>query len=316
MTTRRIVFMGSPDFAVPSLDALMASGRYAPRLVVSQPDRPRGRGRAVDPTPVRTCALELGIPTLTMTKESYAAGVDVIRDAQPEAIIVVAFGLILRRDLLDLPRFGCINVHASLLPRHRGVSPIQAAILAGDAVTGCTTMHIDEGVDTGNVLLRAETPITPDDTAGTLSARLAGLGAELLVRTLDGVFDGSLHDVAQDVAGVTLTKKIRKHHGLIDWSQDAELLARRVRAMTPWPSAYTFHGGRRLQIDAAAPAPRSTNAAPGTIISLDPLLVACGEGALEIRKLRPEGRRAMTPAEFRAGNRLETGDVLGNAPSN
>lgn len=306
--------MGSPDFAVPSLDALYESGRYQPSLVVSQPDRPRGRGQAVDPTPVRARALELGIATLTMTKESYAEGVEAVRAVKPDAIIVVAFGLILRRDLLDMPPFGCINVHASLLPRHRGVSPIQAAILAGDAVTGCTTMRIDEGVDTGNTLLHAETPIAQNDTAGTLTARLAGLGAPLLVRTLDGIFDGSVHEVVQDSALATVTKKIRKHHGLIDWTKSAIELERRVRAMTPWPSAYTFLGGRRLQIDSASRAAvtsRDSAKIPGTVVSLSPLVVACGEGALEIRKIRPEGRRAMTPDEFRAGNKLAVGDLLG-----
>jgi len=307
---KRIVFMGSPDFAVPSLDALVESGRYRPLLVVSQPDRPRGRGQAVDPTPVRARALNLGIPTLTMTKETYAEGVEAVRAARPDAIIVVAFGLILRRDLLDMPEFGCINVHASLLPRHRGVSPIQAAILAGDEVTGCTTMRIDEGVDTGNILLRAETPIGPDDTAGTLTARLAGLGAGLLLRTLDGVFDGSVHEVVQDNSLATVTKKIRKHHGLIDWTRSAVELERRVRAMTPWPSAYSFLNGRRLLIDAVAVAPQATNAAPGTVVSLEPLVVACGEGALDIRMLRPEGRRSMPPRAFRAGNPLEMGEVF------
>jgi methionyl-tRNA formyltransferase len=315
MTSRRIVFMGSPDFAVPSLNALVDSGRYRPQLVVSQPDRPRGRGRAVDPTAVRQRALDLGIPTLTMTKETYAAGVETVREAKPDAIIVVAFGLILRRDLLDMPPFGCINVHASLLPKYRGVSPIQAAIVAGDAVTGCTTMRIDEGVDTGNILLRGEMPIEPTDNAGTLTARLALLGAELLVRTLDGVFDGSMQEVVQDGTHATVTKKIRKHHGLIDWSLGATELERRIRAMTPWPSAYTFHHGRRLQIDAARAAPREAKAAPGTVLSLKPLLVACGEGALEIRMLRPEGRRSMTPVAFRAGHPIEPGEVLGASAS-
>lgn len=308
---KRIVFMGSPDFAVPSLDALHESGRYRPLLVVSQPDRPRGRGQAVDPTPVRARALNLGMPTLTMTKETYAEGVEAVRAARPDAIIVVAFGLILRRDLLDMPEFGCINVHASLLPRHRGVSPIQAAILAGDEVTGCTTMRIDEGVDTGNILLRAETPIGPDDTAGTLTARLAGLGAGLLLRTLDGVFDGSVHEVVQDNARATVTRKIRKHHGLIDWTRSAVELERRVRAMTPWPSAYSFLNGRRLLIDSVAVIPRDSAEKPGTVVSLSPLAVACNGGILEIRKLRPEGRRSMSPVEFRAGNPLAVGDVLG-----
>jgi methionyl-tRNA formyltransferase len=170
-------------------------------------------------------------------------------------------------------------------------------------------------VDTGNILLRGETPIAPDDNAGTLTARLALIGAELLVRTLDGVFDGRLHEVVQDNAQATITKKIRKHHGLIDWSLSATELERRIRAMTRWPSAYTFLAGRRLQIDSAAVMPRDSAAAPGTVISLDPLLVACGEGALEIRVIRPEGKRAMTPREFRAGNPLELGDLLGASAS-
>ena len=311
---KRIVFMGSPDFAVPSLDALQSSGRYAPRLVVSQPDRPRGRGRAVDPTPVRRRAIDLGIPTLTMTKETYAEGVAEIRKHDPEVIVVVAFGLILRRDLLDMPSHGCINVHASLLPRHRGVSPIQAAILAGDTVTGCTTMRIDEGVDTGNMLLRSKTAIKREDNAGTLTARLASKGARLLVRTLDGVFDGSIKETPQDPAGATLTKKIRKHHGLIDWSKDAASLVRLVRAMTPWPSAYTFHHGRRVIIDSVTER-LAGGVGPGTVMSEDPLVVACGQGALEIATLRPEGRRAMTPAEYRLGNPLAKGDVFTSSGS-
>ena len=303
--------MGSPDFAVPSLEALHGSGRYAPVLTVSQPDRPRGRGQTVVPTPVRACALSLGIPTITMAKETYADGARAVAHERPDAIIVVAFGLILRRDLLDLPPFGCINVHASLLPRHRGVSPIQAAILAGDVVTGCTTMHIDEGIDTGDILLQEETPIEPDDTAGTLSARLAGVGADLLVRTLDAVFEGSAHPIKQDATRSTMTRKIRKMHGLIDWTRDGASLARQVRAMSPWPTAYTFHRGRRVIIDRATEAARTVAAAPGTIVSIDPLVIACGQGCLEIRVLRPEGRRAMTPAEYRAGNPVELHDVLG-----
>lgn len=307
-----VVFMGSPDFSVPSLDALVESGRFRPALVVSQPDRPRGRGQTVSPTAVRARALDLGIPTLTMDRESYADGVRALTALAPDIVVVVAFGLILKRDLLDLPRRGCVNVHASLLPRHRGVSPIQAAILAGDAVTGCTTMMIDEGVDTGDILLKEETPVRADDTAGTLSARLAGLGAPLLVRTLDGLVDGSVKPVPQDHARATATKKIRKAHGAIDWSRDAEWLARLVRAMSPWPSAFTTHAGKRLIIEeaaVAAGAPSATEA--GCVLGVDPLTVACGSGVLEIRRLRPEGRRAMTAREFAAGHRLEKGDRFG-----
>jgi methionyl-tRNA formyltransferase len=162
--------------------------------------------------------------------------------------------------------------------------------------------------------MRMETPVAPDDTAGTLTARLATLGAELLVRTLDAVFNGSAREVVQDAAAATMTKKIRKHHGLIDWSRDAAFLARHVRAMTPWPSAYTFHRGRRVIIDAALARESGPAVAPGTVLSDEPLIVACGAGALEIRTLRPEGRRAMTPAEYRAGNPLSKGDVFAAAP--
>ncbi len=306
--------MGSPDFAVASLDALCDAGRYRPLLVVSQPDRPRGRGRTLSPTPVRARALALGIPSLTMEKVTYEDGVRQVAAVRPDAIVVVAFGLILRRDLLDLPPHGCINVHASLLPRHRGVSPIQAAILAGDPVTGCTTMHIDEGVDTGDILLQETLPVAPEDTAGTLSSRLATLGASLLVRTLDGVFAGTVSATPQDSSLATLTRKIRKHHGAIDWSQPGRELERHVRAMTPWPSAFTFHRGRRVLVVGCEWAAGAA-AEPGRVTALEPLTVACGEGALLLHSICPEGGRTMTAAEYLAGHPLEVGEMLGPGPA-
>lgn len=244
-----------------------------------------------------------------MSKETYSKGVAAITNAKPDIVVVVAFGLILRRDLLDFPKHGCINVHASLLPKYRGVSPIQAAILSGDAFTGCTTMHIDEGVDTGDVLLQEPTPILDTDTAGSLTSRLAELGAALLVRTLDGLLDGSVTPQKQDHANATHTKKIRKEHGAIDWSRDAAYLSRHARAMSPWPTAYTFHGSVRLIIESAAVGPKNP-ARPGTIVSLDPFAVATGDGTLELHAVRPEGRRAMTAREFVAGYRLKVGDVF------
>jgi methionyl-tRNA formyltransferase len=307
----RVVFMGSPDFAVPSLNALCESGRYRPTLVVSQPDRPRGRGQTVSPTPVRARALELHIPTLTMEKATYAEGVRAIAAEKPDVIVVVAFGMILKSDLLDMPPRGCVNVHASLLPRYRGVSPIQAAILNGDAVTGCTTMLIDEGVDTGAMLLQAQTPIQENDTAGTLFERLADLGAGLLVKTLDGMQDGSVKPVAQDHTLATHTKKIRKSHGEIDWSKDAAYLARLVRAMSPWPSTYTSYQGKRLIIEKVSVLPGEHTDEPGQVVTVAPLVVACGSGLLEIHCLRPEGRRAMTPREFAAGHAIAAGDRFG-----
>lgn len=301
--------MGSPDFAVPALETLRGTGRYAPRLVVSQPDRPRGRGRRVEPTAVRRRAEALGLPTVTMSKASYAEVSARVAELVPDVIVVVAFGIILRRDLLELPPLGCVNVHASLLPRHRGTSPIQAAILAGDAVTGCTTMRMDEGVDTGDVLLSESTAIHPDDTAGTLSKRLAGLGAQLLVRTLDALVDGTAEPRPQDDARATTTRKIRKNDGLIDWRRPAVDVERQVRAMTPWPSAFTFLRGIRLIVRAARPrAGEGTGSgAPGTVLSLDPLAVACGDGALVLDEVQPAGRRPMGPEEFLRGHAVDVG---------
>lgn len=305
-----VVFMGTPDFAVASLDALEASGRYRPALVVSQPDRPRGRGRRTVPTPVRARAMELGIETREMSKDNYAAVVSEIAALTPDVVVVVAFGIIIKRDLLELPRLGCVNVHASLLPRHRGVSPIQAAILAGDTETGCTTMHIDEGIDTGDILLCERTDILPTDTAGSLSERLAALGGGLLVRTLDGLFEGSVTPVPQGETPTPYTKKIRKRHGEIDWSKDAVSLWRRVRAMTPWPSAFTFIDGARVIVTAAEPV-ADCRGEPGALVSLDPFRVACAEGCLEIIGLRPEGKKSMSPNAFLAGHRLRKGQRLG-----
>ncbi len=301
--------MGSPDFAVPSLEALCESKRFGPMLVVSQPDKPRGRGREVSPTAVRQRAIERGIPSITMSKPTYAEGVRAVSETKPDIVVVVAFGLILRNDLLDLPEHGCINVHAALLPKFRGVSPIQAAILAGEKMTGCTTMHIDEGVDTGDILLQEETPILDTDTAGTLSDRMADLGAKLLIKTLDGLIDGSVKRLPQVHAKATHTKKIKKEHGVIDWSRDAAYLSRHVRAMSPWPTAYTFLGSTRLIVLDAVPGPR-VHAAPGTVVSLAPLAIAAGAGTLELRTIRPEGKGAMTAREFVAGHRLQVGDAL------
>jgi len=301
--------MGSPDFALPILDALVQSGRYRPLLVITQPDRAKGRGRRVLPTPVKARAVELGIPVRAMARSDYEAVAAEIVALRPDAIAVAAFGLILKRDLLEAPPLGCVNVHASLLPRYRGVSPIQAAILAGDRETGCTTMRMDEGIDTGGILLRAAVEIRTDDTAGTLSERLAIVGARLLIQTLDGLREGVIHPVPQNDASASYAKKIRKEDGLIDWTLDAETIERRIRAMSPWPSAYTHVGGRRLIVLEAAVC-RAPGAAlgPGVVVRTTPLVVACGSDALEIRRLQVEGRKAMAPQAFLTGHPLEAGD--------
>lgn len=307
----KVVFMGSPDFALPSLEALVQSGRYHPTLVVTQPDRQRGRGKRVQPTPVKSRALELGIEVAEMSKANYEEQVARIASIGPEIVVVVAFGIIVKEDLLRLPRYGCVNVHASLLPRHRGVSPVQAAILSGDSETGCSTMMIDAGVDTGDVLLQEKTAIAPDDTAGTLGDRLSKLGAGLLVRTLDGLLDGTVAPTPQDDALSTYARKIKKDHGAVDWRLDAPAIERRIRAMSPWPTAYTFVRGRRLIIERASLA-RGAHAAadPGTVVSLRPLVVACGGGHIELGRVKPEGKNSMDPDAFLSGYELTVGDLF------
>jgi methionyl-tRNA formyltransferase len=307
-----VVFMGTPDFAVASLDALCKSGRYQPVLVVSQPDRPRGRGRRTAPTPVRARAMECGIETREMSKDNYGAVVAELAALAPDIVVVVAFGIIIKRDLLELPRLGCVNVHASLLPRHRGVSPIQAAILAGDDVTGCTTMRIDEGIDTGDVLLESRTRVEPGETAGSLSGRLAGMGADLLVRTIDGLVDGTVVPRPQSEDGATYTHKIQKADGEIDWSLPAIDVDRHIRAMTPWPSAFTSLADRRLIVVDAVPREIDTGGArPGTVLSTRPLVVACAPGAMELRTVKPQGRGAMGADAFLAGHDLSPGARFG-----
>jgi len=312
MGKSKVVFMGSPEFAVPSLRALAASRHVELLRVVSQPDSAKGRGRDVSPTPVRAAAMDLGIPTMVMTKATYEECVQIISMLSPDMIAVVAFGLILKEDLLELPPLGCVNLHASLLPNYRGVSPIQAAILAGDDETGCTTIRMDRGIDTGDILLTERVAIHPEDTAGSLAIRLADAGGELLVRTVDGLRDGSIDPRVQDVNAGTYTKKIRKEHGRIDWNRPCDWLERFVRAMSPWPSAYTFAGKKRLILLRTRALPgEESGKEPGSVLSLNPFRVACGRGTMEILRLKPEGRQELAAEAYAAGSALRNGDRLG-----
>ncbi len=306
----RVVFMGSPDFAVPSLCALVDSARYRPVLVATQPPRPRGRGRRPAATPVERAARRAGVAVVHMDRARYAEAAREVLAVRPHVIVVVAFGVILRDDLLEAPPLGCVNVHASLLPRHRGVSPIQAAILAGDAETGCTTMRMDAGVDTGPVLLRRAVALTGRETAGELFERLAPLGAALLVETLDGLVAGTITPRPQGDSPTPVTRRIRKRDGLIDFDRPADVVDRRIRAMTPWPGAFTFCEGRRLIVTRARPV-EGPAGEPGVVTCVDPLRVACAGGAIEIGAVKPEGGREMTPREYGCGHRLDVGMRLG-----
>jgi methionyl-tRNA formyltransferase len=309
--TVTVVFMGSPGFAVPTLELLHASGRFDVVLAVTQPDKPQGRGRKMAPTPVRHAAEALGVPVVIKATGGYGELRDRLLLLKPDFIVVVAFGLILKQDILDLPRYGCINLHASLLPRHRGVSPIPAALLSGDEVTGCTSMFMDQGIDTGPILGARETTILPTDTAGSLSARLAELGARLMVETLEGIVEGALKASAQDESKATHTRKLKKDDGLIRWDATASHIERLVRAMQPWPTAYTFCAGKRLIVlRAQARAGERSTRTPGTVVSIDPLRVSCGEGLLEIEELKVQGKGARRAKEFVSGYHVAAGDLL------
>jgi methionyl-tRNA formyltransferase len=300
--------MGSPEFAVSTLDALVHAPGFGVVRIVSQPDRPKGRGQKLAPTPVKTYGLDRALAVATMTKQNYADVVAEIRALEPDFVVVASFGIILKKDLLGLARHGCVNLHASLLPKYRGVSPIQAAILAGDPETGCTTMLMDEGIDTGAILLAEPVSIGETDTAGSLERKLAALGAPLVVKTLMGMLDGSVRPVAQDETAASYTRKIRKEHGVIDWSKSAVEIERRVRAMLPWPSAYTTLSGRRLIVLEAGVVAGSEGGEPGLVLSLSPLIVATGDGGVEIRRIKVEGKREMEAKAFLAGYRVKVGE--------
>lgn len=306
----RTVFMGTPEFAVPSLQALLADPTYQVVGVVTQPDREAGRGRERRASPVKQVALTAGLPVLQPERLREPAAFAELAALAPELIVVAAYGQILRPEVLNLPRFGCINVHASLLPRWRGAAPVAAAILAGDTVTGVTIMLMDPGMDTGPILAQQAEPIHPDDTAGTLGARLARLGADLLVRTLPDYLAGRIQPRPQPAEGVTICRPLSKEQGRMDWTLPATTLARMVRAYDPWPGAYTTWEGQILKILAAAPAPGE--APPGHVLAWGKgAAVGTGEGLLVLQVVQPAGGRRMPIEAFRHGRPDFIGAVLG-----
>jgi methionyl-tRNA formyltransferase len=303
----RLAFLGTPDFAVASLEALVAAGHDV-AAVYSQPPRPAGRGKKDRASPVHLAAEAHGIavrtPASLRTREAQAefAALDL------DAAVVAAYGLILPKAILDAPRLGCLNVHASLLPRWRGAAPIQRAILAGDAESGVTIMQMDEGLDTGGMLLARKQPILPTTTAGELHDALAALGAALIVPALQGRADGSLSAQPQPSEGVTYAKKLTREEERIDWTQSALSIERQVRAFAPAPGAWFEHAGERIKILAAAPA--SGSGEPGTVIDALPR-IACGDGTLLVTRLQRAGRGAMSAADFLRGFALPVGTKLG-----
>ncbi|MDT8305711.1 MAG: methionyl-tRNA formyltransferase [Anaerolineae bacterium] len=305
----RIVFMGTPHFAVPILQALIDTQTVAG--VVTQPDRPAGRGQVLRPSPVKVLAQEVGVPLYQPASLRASEAAEPVRAWQPEAIVVAAYGQILRPHMLNLPPLGCLNVHASLLPRWRGASPIHHAILAGDPETGISLMQMDEGLDTGPVYVQEAIPIGPAETAATLHDRLAALGAAMVRRYLDAILAGEIRARAQDAARATYAPLIGKEDGDLDWTEPALALERRVRAMTPWPGASTWYNGERLRIVTAALA-GGLSAPPGTVVdSGEGIVVAAGSGALRLIEVQPAGRRAMSIEAFINGHPDLVGSQLG-----
>ncbi len=305
--------MGSGEFAVPSLLALAEHGHEIAG-VVTQPDRPKGRGRKPAAPPVKLEAERLGLSVVQPPRVRDPDVQSALRELAPDAQVVVAYGQILPPSVIVIPRLGTLNVHASLLPRYRGAAPIQWAIAKGETVTGVTTMLIDAGLDTGPTLLARETPIAADETAPELSARLAVLGAEVLIETLVGLQSGGLTPQPQDDAHATLAPPLRKQDGLFDWSLPAAAIANRVRAFDPWPGVFVPFREAALRLHRVRPEPtRGASFAPGRIIDIGPegILVACGEGdLLRLLEVQPESRRVMPAVAFAAGARLRDGDML------
>lgn len=300
MNQARIVFIGSPDFAVPTLEALAA--RYPVVGVATQPDRPAGRGRPLVLPPVKLAAQALGIPILQPEKLRAPEAMEQLRAWAPDVIVVAAFGQILRPDVLDLPKFGCINVHASLLPRGRGAAPIQACILAGDAETGVTLMKMDPGVDTGPILSQRALPIAPNDTTGSLSVKLAELGAELLIETLPAYLRGEIKLQPQDDLLASYAPMLKKEDGRLDFAHPAEELARHVRAFNPWPGAFMLWHGGPLKIHRAHAFAAKAESGKRLIHQGLPA-VGTAEGLLILDEVQPAGKKSMPGKAFLAGAR-------------
>lgn len=311
----RIVFLGTGDIGLPSLEALLASSEHEVVAVVTQPDKPVGRKMVLTAPQVKVRAQAKGVPVLQ--PERIRNAVADLTALRADVFVVVAYGQILPRTALEIPKVACLNIHASLLPRHRGASPIQAAIREGDAQTGITIMWMDEGLDTGDILLMEKLPIAPDDTGGALHDKLAALAPQALMRALELLAKGAAPRISQDHTKATHVRKLERENGQVDWSRSAEEIARMVRAFDPWPGTYCLvpgdGGTLQLKIHRASVAPQ-VEACPtgGTVISANQrLLVACGSGVLELQEVQLEGKKRLSAPEFLRGTKLEPGMRLG-----
>ena len=306
----RIVFMGTPEFAIPTLKALVAKGARV-AAVFTQPDRPKGRGKTLTPPPIKRLAGELKIPVFQPEKLREPAAVEQLKELSPDLIVVVAYGQILPQSVLDIPRLGCINVHASLLPRYRGAAPINKAIMDGAEETGITTMYMDAGLDTGDMLVKKAVAIGFEETAGKLHDRLAVLGGEVMAETLERLCRGELQPLAQDDSLSSYAPMLKKEDGRIDWTRSAVELHNQVRGLDPWPGAFCHLGGPLLKIFGTFPE-QGKGGKPGRVVSAvdEGLRIACGEGVLLIRELQLAGKKRLSAAEFLKGHPLSTDDML------
>lgn len=302
----KVIFMGTPDFSVPVLNALVHSEKHEVAAVVTQPDRARGRSGKPVFTPVKQAAVEQGIPVYTPERVRSPEFVEILRETACDVIVVVAFGQILSKEILELPRYGCINVHASLLPRWRGSAPIQRAILAGDEKTGITTMQMDEGIDTGDMLLRTEVTIDPEETGDSLFEKLSGLGGPLLLETLEQAERGTLQPQKQDDAESTYAKMLKKELGKLDFTQPAQTLERYVRGLNSWPGAYTFFHGKMLKIWRACVVAEDADCPCGTVTGADGdgFCIQTGKGQLKLLEVQLEGKKRMKSSDFMRGNNV------------
>ena len=314
MSKLKVLFMGTPDFAVPTLEALCNSD-YEVIGVVTQPDKPKGRGKSVQMTPVKECALKYDIPVFQPVRIRDEENVDKLAELDIDFMVVVAFGQILPKSILDMPKYGCINVHSSLLPTYRGAAPIQWTIINGESKTGITTMFMDEGIDTGDILLQEETPIYDDETGGSLHDRLADMGAKLLIKTLDGVKDGSIKRIKQDDSKSNYVGMLNKNMGKMDFTKSAIELERLVRGLNPWPSAYTSLNDKMFKIweaKAIEDDSKYEEAKVGTIVLINKttIVVKTGKGLLELFEVQLEGKKRMLVEDFLRGYQVKVGDIL------
>ena len=311
----KIIFMGTPDFAVSALDALGRSGQEV-ILAVTQPDRQKGRGRKVIQTPVKVCAEKWGVPVFQPVRIREAEAIEQIRSLSPDLIVVAAFGQILPQELLDIPRLGCVNIHASLLPKLRGAAPIQWSVINGDSESGITLMQMNAGLDTGDILFQESVPIGPQETGESLYEKLAELGGEMIVKYLPAIEAGEVKPVKQDDSLSSYAPMLRKEMGEIDWTMSAAQIEQRMRGMLPWPGAYTTLEGHTLKIWSARVLPADSkyaDAVPGTVLFTDKktICVAAGQGALALLEVQAEGKKRMGTDAFLRGTKVPEGTVLG-----